>query len=79
MPTDPNHLEAGLIQFRLDILKALAEIDVEISALQQAVTKDRPVTSQQLKKLRDESRKKLHKFFDYHAQHVALAHQPPRE
>ena len=57
-------------QFRLDIMKALAEIDVEIDALQQAVEEGKVVSPTRLKELRSNSRQRLEKFLKHHAQHI---------
>jgi predicted urease superfamily metal-dependent hydrolase len=66
-----NDLKEMLAQFRLDLIKALAEIDVEIDALIQAVEKGEGcVTVQELKEIRQESRKRLEKFLSHHAEHL---------
>lgn len=65
-----NDLKELLTQFRLDLIRRLAEIDVEIEALMQAVEEGESITPQRLKALRKESQKRLHKFADFHAQHL---------
>jgi len=75
MPTDIEELKEVLAQFRIDVITALSEIDVEINALQEAVREQKPVTHVRLKELRNKSRQIRHKFRDYHAQHIALAHE----
>ncbi len=57
-------------QFRLDVMKALAEIDVEIDALQQSVEEGKVVSPTRLKELRSNSRQGLGKFLKHHAQHI---------
>ncbi len=79
MPIDPQ-LEAALTQFRLDIIKALAEIDVEIDALQQALEEGKTITRERRQQIRNECRTRvLGRFLDYHAQHISPAHIPPKE
>ena len=56
MPSEVEELKDALIQFRIDVINALAEIDVEINALQQAVEVGQPVPRERLKQIRDESR-----------------------
>jgi len=79
MPIDPQ-LEAALTQFRLDVIKALAEIDVEIDALQQALEEGKTITPERRQQIRKECRARvLGRFIDYHAQHIAPVHVPSRE
>ena len=75
MPNDIEELKEVLAQFRIDIIIALSEMDVEINALQEAIREPKPVTHVRLKELRNESRRKLDQFRDYHAQHISLAHE----
>lgn len=79
MPIDPQ-VEAALAQFRLDVIKALAEIDVEIDALQQAIEEGKTITPERRQEIRKECRARvLGRFLDYHAQHISPAHAPQRE
>jgi hypothetical protein len=79
MPIDPQ-LEAALTQFRLDVIRALAEIDVEIDALQQAMDEGKTITPERRQQIRKECRARvLGRFIDYHAQHIAPADVPSRE
>jgi hypothetical protein len=64
-----------LKQFRLDVIKALAEIDVEIDALHNAVVSSNPINPQALKGLRADSRKRLGKFGELYGQELALLHE----
>jgi len=71
MPIDPQ-LEAVLTQFRLDIIKALADIDVEVDALQQAIAEGKTISRERLQEIRRECRTRvLGRFLDYHAQHIS--------
>lgn len=67
-----EELKSTLGQFRLDLLNALAAIDVEIDALRQAVEEGETVKPERLKELRSASRMRLGRFLNYHAEHVSL-------
>lgn len=65
-----------LAQFRLDVINALADINVEIDALQRAATAKQPILAESLKRLRADSRQRLlHKFQEHHSQRLALLHE----
>jgi len=72
---DYEDLVKQLTQFRLDVINALSEIDVELDTLQKAVTSGKKVTEEDLKSLRQASRKKLGRFQEYSAQRLALLHE----
>ena len=75
MPSSPEELEEALKQFRVDILKAFANIQVEISALQRAVMESRPVSEDQLCELRDDARKRVEEFYQRYAAKIGPAHE----
>ena len=60
----------GLQQFRLDVMKALASIETEIDALQQAFEESEAISPERLKELRKLSRNRLDRFLNYHAEHI---------
>jgi hypothetical protein len=77
MPITLELLQDALAQFRLDVIEALTSIDVEVNALQQAIKEGKSISPKRLKQLRVKSRTEtLHKFRDYYAQHISLAHEP---
>jgi len=57
-------------QFRLDVMKAFAEIDVEIDALRESVKEGKVLSPTRLKEVRSNSRQRLGKFLGYHAKHI---------
>ncbi len=59
-----------LTQFREDVIRALAAIDVEITALQNAVTGQSPVEKRKLHNLRAEAQKRMSKFQEFHSQEI---------
>jgi hypothetical protein len=77
MPID-HDLAESLNQFRKDIINALAEIDVEINALQLAIQEQSlPLTLDRLKQIRNDSRANtLHKFWDFHSNHICSPGDP---
>lgn len=64
-----------LKQFREDVIKALAAIDVEITALSKAVQSQQPVLPESLNRMRYESRRRITKFEEYYSQQLALLHE----
>jgi hypothetical protein len=72
--TEYGDLVELLVQFRTDVIRALAAIDVEISALHKAVIEDRPVDQKRLEQLRDESQEMLERFVEHHQQTIAALH-----
>jgi hypothetical protein len=60
-------LKSWLAQFRLDVIRAIAEIDVRIDALEKAVEEGNVVSPQRLKDLL--SSNSLH-HLDFRAQHI---------
>lgn len=64
-----------LTKFRLEVVRALAAIDVEIDALHQAVVKQKPLLSEELSRIRAKSRQSLGKFVDFHAQKFPMLHE----
>jgi len=74
-PIEYEDLLKQLAQFRLDVIQALAEIDVEINALQEASVSSDLLKDDDLKHLRDDSRKLLGKFVAYHAQRISPLHE----
>ena len=57
-------------QFRIDVIEALAGIDTEIDALQQAIEQGKVVTPDRWKEIRATSRQRLARFREYHSQRV---------
>jgi hypothetical protein len=57
-------------QFRIDVIEALAAIDTEIDALQQAIEQGNVVTPDRWKEIRATSRQRLARFREYHSQRV---------
>lgn len=64
-----------LKQFREDVIKALAAIDVETAALSKAVQSQKPVLTESLNRMRAESRKRMSKFEEHYSQQLALLHE----
>lgn len=75
MPASPEELETALKLFRQDILKALANLDVEILALQDAVLEGKPVSRKRLNELRAKARESHGRFVDRQAQSISFAHE----
>jgi hypothetical protein len=57
-------------QFRIDVIEALAAIDTEIDALQQAIEQGKIVTSARWKEIRATSRQRIAKFRKYHSERI---------
>ena len=57
-------------QFRIDVIEALAAIDTEIDALQQAIEQGKVITPEKWKEIRSTSRQRLSKFREYHSQKI---------
>jgi len=57
-------------QFRIDVIEALAAIDTEIDALQQAIEQGKVITPERLKEIRATSRQRLPRFREYHCQRI---------
>jgi len=68
-------LVSQLQQFRLEVIKALAAIDIEVDALQAAVVKSKPLLAEDLKRLRAASRSRLSKFEEFHGHKLPLLHE----
>lgn len=64
-----------LQQFREDVAKALAAIDVETEALSRALQSQKPVLAETLSRLRQDSRTQMGKFEKKHLQQLALLHE----
>lgn len=56
-------------------MKALAAIDAEVDALQQAVVKSKPLLKEDLNRLRAASRNRLSKFEEFHSQKLPPLHE----
>ncbi len=63
-------------QFRLDVIQALAALDVEIDTLRKAV-QETGISATRLKELRVESQRRFGKFVDHHAERVERIARPP--
>jgi hypothetical protein len=77
-PTELDEIKSALQAFRLDVIKALAGIEVEIFALQMAVLPGNGpnlIDEGRLQKLRQKASLNLHKFVDEYAQRIAPAHE----
>ena len=70
MPSTQQELEVALKAFRLDVVKALANIHVEIETLQAAVVEAKPVSREHLKELRETVAKRLRKFRDHYDENI---------
>jgi hypothetical protein len=70
-----DDLVEQLKQFRLDVINMLSEIDIETDALQKAVVAKKPITTEDVKRLRLASRRSLSKFQEYNSQRLALLHE----
>ena len=57
-------------QFRIDVIEALAAIDTEIDALQQAIEQGKVITPERWKEIRATSRQRLPRFRAYHSQKI---------
>jgi hypothetical protein len=57
-------------QFRIDVIEALAAIDTEIDALQQALEQGKVITPERWKEMRATSRQRLSRFREYHSQRI---------
>lgn len=75
MPIEYEDLIEQLTQFRLNVIKALGDIDVELDALSRAVTGKQPVLPETLNRLRDKSRERLKKFQEVHERQIPLLHE----
>ena len=64
-----------LKQFREDVIKAFAAIDVEMAALSKAVQSQRPILAESLNRMRRESRERMSKFEERYSQQLALLHE----
>jgi hypothetical protein len=64
-----------LTQFRLEVIKALAAMDVEIDALSKAVVARQPVLPEQLNRLRGKSRERLGKFEEEYSRKIPLLNE----
>jgi hypothetical protein len=64
-----------LVQFRADVIRALAAIDAEISALQKAVIEGDFVDQPRLNQLREESHESFLRFVSLHEQSIANLHE----
>jgi len=71
MPTEIDELKALLARFRQELVTALAGIDIEINALQQAV-KEQGLNPERLKQIRSQSCQLLERFEKSHSQHLPL-------
>jgi hypothetical protein len=52
------------------VIEALAAIDTEIDALQQALEEGKVVSSDKLKELRAKSRRRIGRFRDFHSEKI---------
>jgi hypothetical protein len=57
-------------QFRLDVIKALAEMDVEIDALRVSVKEGKVLPVKRLEEIRSDSGLRLGRFLNFHAKHI---------
>lgn len=64
-------LIAQLTQFREDVISALADMNVEILTLHNAITAQPPLDKRKLQKLRKESLKRKNKFQELYSQEIA--------
>lgn len=75
MAITTEQLADSLKQFRLDVIDALSNLDVEIHALRQAIVEENPVTTERFKQILSDSQKALHQFRNYHAQRISPVHE----
>ena len=71
--SEPPESSRALSQFRLDIMNALADIQVELRVLQVAAQQKKPVSEQQLKNLRKEAKKERKHLLDHYAETISRA------
>lgn len=75
MPSSPAELEESLKAFRLEILNAFANIQMEIESLQAAVVEAKPVSRKRLEEIQQAAAKRLGKFLDHYAQRIGPAYE----
>jgi len=75
MAQPPEELEQSLVKFRLDVINALSEINVEITALQQLLAAHQLVTQEQLSQARTQARRALCKAQARYDQDISPAHK----
>ena len=68
-------VQEALKRFRSDILNALSKIDVEITALQQAVIEGHQVTPERLNVLRKQASENAERFRERYAHSICFAHE----
>jgi hypothetical protein len=84
MPSNPEELEQALKSFRQDVLKAFADIRVQIAALRFALLGQNLVSADQWKAFRTKADEGHDRYEDHYAQTIALIHEireksdPPR-
>jgi len=76
MPTTVEQLAEALGQFRLDILGALTDIQVEITALQNATLEKKSLTPGRLNQLREKAKEQAHEFRSHYAETISLSSEP---
>ena len=64
-----------LQSFRCEVIKALAEIDVDLEALRRAQAKGRPLLAEDLNRIRDNSRQMQRKFEEQWERRLPLLHE----
>ena len=74
MPDSPTELEESLKAFHLDILKAFANVQMEIEALQAAIVEAKPVSRKRLEELRQGAARRLPKLVNHYAEMIGLPH-----
>jgi len=75
MPSSPEELEEALKVFRQDLLRAFAELEVELDALRSALLETPPISRARLKKLRQEAMENIDRYKTRYAERIALAHE----
>jgi hypothetical protein len=59
-------------QFRLDVMMALAEMNVEIDALRVSLKEGKVLSVKRLAEIRSDSHHRLDRFLKNHAKHIGL-------
>jgi hypothetical protein len=67
-----DSLLTDMQQFRLDVLKALAGIQIEINAIQEALKEGEVVTAKRLKQIRLDSSRLEDKFLKQYGRRIGL-------
>jgi len=75
--TDPNLPESAqaLLNFRSELLKVLADIQVQLAALEAACRETKPLNEARMRKLKGEARKQRERFLGTLAERLPHPHE----